>query len=26
MHNRRYGLLFMAGLLVDALLHVLKVV
>jgi len=26
MHNRRYGLWFMAGLLVDALLHVLKVV
>jgi len=25
MHNRRYGLLFIAGLLVDALLHVLKV-
>jgi 1,4-dihydroxy-2-naphthoate polyprenyltransferase len=26
MHNRRYGLLFMAGLLVDAILHVLRVV
>jgi 1,4-dihydroxy-2-naphthoate polyprenyltransferase len=26
MHNRRYGLLFIAGLLVDAILHVLKVV
>lgn len=26
MHNRRYGLFFLAGLLVDALLHVLKVV
>ena len=26
MHNRRYGLLFIAGLLIDAILHVLKVV
>jgi 1,4-dihydroxy-2-naphthoate octaprenyltransferase len=26
MHNRRYGLLFIAGLLVDAALHVLKLV
>ena len=25
MHNRRYGLLFIAGLLVDAVLHVLRV-
>ena len=25
MHNRRYGLLFILGLLVDAMLHVLKV-
>jgi 1,4-dihydroxy-2-naphthoate octaprenyltransferase len=26
MHNRRYGLLFIAGLMVDAILHVLNVV
>ena len=24
-HNRRYGMLFITGLLVDAILHVLKV-